>query len=72
MHFDDFLAQQMLRSNDDSARRGGTEPSRHSFRGVWSRVRQIAWGKGTRGECPGRPEMQRAPTPKRWGSPWGE
>lgn len=46
MYFDDFIAQQILKTNDSpSSRHGGArQPIRRLLRTLWSRARQFAWG----------------------------
>ncbi len=43
MYFDDFLAQQILRTNPPSPRRhvGAEQPDRRLLRHLWSRARQV-------------------------------
>ena len=46
MHFDDFIAQQTLKTNDPSASDvvDARHPLRRLLRTLWSGVRQVAWG----------------------------
>jgi len=46
MYFDDFIAQQILKTADSpSSRRGGVQlPIRRLLRTLWRRTRRLAWG----------------------------
>jgi len=46
MYFDDFIAQQILQTNDSpSSRHSRAEPPfRGLLRSLWRRARQLAWG----------------------------
>ncbi|MDV6013786.1 hypothetical protein [Haloechinothrix sp. LS1_15] len=46
MHFDDFIAQQLLKANDSSSSQhvGAQRPIRRLLRALWSGARQVARG----------------------------
>jgi hypothetical protein len=46
MYFDDFIAHQVMRTTaPSSSHHAGTpQPTRRLLRGLWSGVRQLAWG----------------------------
>jgi len=46
MHFDDFIAQQVMKINDPSHSHdvGAQQPIRRLLRTLWSGVRKVAWG----------------------------
>jgi hypothetical protein len=46
MYLDDFIAQQIMKTNDASSTHdvGAQQPIRRLLRTLWSGVRQVAWG----------------------------
>ena len=46
MYFDDFIAQQIMKTNDPSPWHdvGARQPIRHLLRTLWSGIRRVAWG----------------------------
>jgi hypothetical protein len=46
MYFDDFIAQQIMETNDPpfSHHAGAQQPTRHLLGTLWSGIRQVAWG----------------------------
>jgi hypothetical protein len=46
MYVDDFIAQQIMKTNDPSPSHhvGAQQPIRRLLRTLWSGVRQVAWG----------------------------
>lgn len=46
MYFDDFLAQQVMKSDDPytSHRDAGEQPVRRLLRSMWRGLREVAWG----------------------------
>ncbi len=46
MYFDDFIAQQIMKTNDSSPSHyvGARQPIRRLLRTLWSGIRQVGWG----------------------------